>query len=92
MIKIELPGGRRRGRPKRRFMDVPRGDMQSVRVENTEDRERWSRMICYSVFWKNLGKAERGRRIPILFILVLTTLMGQQLLSFFLDVLSSLSL
>ena len=37
MLEMELPGRRRRGRPKRRFMDAVKEDMQvvGVKVENT---------------------------------------------------------
>ena len=38
MLRMELPGNRKRGRPKRRFMDVVREDMTEVEVteEDTE--------------------------------------------------------
>ena len=44
---MELPGRRKRGRPKRRFMDVVKEDMLVVDVteEDAEDRERWKQMI-----------------------------------------------
>ena len=47
MLEMELPGKRKRGRPKRRFMDVVREDMQVARMseEDTEARKRWKRMI-----------------------------------------------
>ena len=40
MLEMELPGRRRRGRPKRRFMDAVKEDMQvvGVRVEDTENK------------------------------------------------------
>ena len=40
-LKVELPG-EKQGRPKERFMDVMREDMQivGVREEDAEDRER----------------------------------------------------
>ena len=43
MIRIELPEKRKRGRPKRRFMDVVKEDMAEVEVteEDTEDRNYW---------------------------------------------------
>ena len=46
---MELPGMRRRGMPKRRFMDAVREDMQGfgVRVENTENRLKWKSVILY---------------------------------------------
>ena len=43
MLRMELPGKRKRGRPKRRFMDVVKEDMAEVEVtkEDTEDRNNW---------------------------------------------------
>ena len=48
MLRLELPGRRPRGRPKRRFMDVVKEDMKvvAVREEEAEDRVRWRQMIC----------------------------------------------
>ncbi|KAF7651093.1 hypothetical protein LDENG_00116160 [Lucifuga dentata] len=47
MLRLELPGRRPRGRPKRRFMDVVKEDMKlvGVREEEAEDRVRWKQMI-----------------------------------------------
>ena len=41
------PCWRRRGRPKRRFMDVVMADMRvvGVTIEDVEDRAKWIRMI-----------------------------------------------
>ena len=46
MLRVELPGKRKRGRPNRRFMDVVKEDMAEVEVtEEDEDRRtncrRW---------------------------------------------------
>ena len=43
MLRMDLPGKMKRGRPKRRFMDVLKGDMAEVEVteEDTEDRSNW---------------------------------------------------
>ena len=48
MMKMELPGKRRRGRPKRRFLDVVKEDMEEVGAKETdiEDRKKWRIMIC----------------------------------------------
>ena len=45
MMRLELPGRRSRGRPKRRFMDAVKEDMKLVgaREVDPEDRVRWSR-------------------------------------------------
>ena len=44
---MELPGRRRRGRSKRRYIDPVKEDMQivGVRVEDTENREKWKTVI-----------------------------------------------
>ena len=48
MLRMELPGKRKRGRPKRRFMDVAKEDMAEVEVteEDVEDRSNWRWKIC----------------------------------------------
>ena len=48
MMKMELPRKRRRGRPKRRFLDVVKEDMGEVGAKETdvEDRKMW-RMIIH---------------------------------------------
>ena len=47
MLRMELPGKRKRGRPKRRFMDVVKEDMAEVEVseEDTVDRNNLRRKI-----------------------------------------------
>ena len=47
MIEMELSGKRRRGRPKRRFLDVVKEDMKEVGVKemDIEDRKMWRMMI-----------------------------------------------
>ena len=47
MMEMELPGKRRRGRPKRRFLDVVKKDMVKVGAKETdvEDRKMWRIMI-----------------------------------------------
>ena len=47
MLRMELPGKRKRGRPKKRFMDVVKENMAEVDVteEDTEDRNNWRRKI-----------------------------------------------
>ena len=47
MIEMKLPSRRRRGRPKRRYMDAVKEDMQvvGVRLEDTENRVKWKTMI-----------------------------------------------
>ena len=47
MTEMELPGKRKRGRPKRRFLDVVKEDMGEVGVKetNVENRTVWRKMI-----------------------------------------------
>ena len=47
MMEMELPGKRKRGRPKRRFLDVVKEDMGEVGAKETdiEDRKMWRIMI-----------------------------------------------
>ena len=47
MLKMKTPGKRRRGRPKRRYMDVVKEDMQKVGVTEEDARVRalWRRRI-----------------------------------------------
>ena len=47
MMEMELPGKRKRGRPKRRFLDVVKEDMEEVgeKEMDIEDRKMWGMMI-----------------------------------------------
>ena len=47
MMKMELPGKKKRGRPKRRFLNLVKEDMREVGVKETdvEDREVWRQII-----------------------------------------------
>ena len=75
MMEMELPGKRKKGRPKRKFLDVVKKDMGEVGAKETdvEDRKVWRMMISCGL----KGKAERrrdiikekngGRKIYILF-------------------------
>ena len=44
---MELPGRRKRGRPKRRYMDVVKEDMRIAAVTDDAvgDREKWKKRI-----------------------------------------------
>ena len=48
MMEMELPGKRKRGRPKRRFLDVVKEDMKEVGAKeiDIEDRKMWRMMMC----------------------------------------------
>ena len=48
MLRMELPGKRKRGKPERRFMDAVREDMAVVEEteEDADDRTKWRRKIC----------------------------------------------
>ena len=47
MMEMELPEKRKRGRPKRRFLDVLKEDMEEVGAKemDIEDRKMWRMMI-----------------------------------------------
>ena len=47
MMEMELPGKRKKGRPKGRFLDVVKEDMEEVGAKETdiEDRKMWRMMI-----------------------------------------------
>ena len=47
MMEMEIPGKRKRRRPKRRFLDVVKEDMGKVGAQETdvEDRTVWRKMI-----------------------------------------------
>ena len=47
VMEMELPGKRRKGRPKERFLDVVKEDMKEVDVKEMyiEDRKMWRMMI-----------------------------------------------
>ena len=47
IIEMELPGKRRRGRPKKRFLNILKEDMREVDAKETdvEDRKVWRMMI-----------------------------------------------
>ena len=49
MMEMELPGRRRRGRPKRRVMDAVREDMREVGVTEKDamERRRWKKLIRF---------------------------------------------
>ena len=59
MTEMELPGKRKRGRPKRRFLDVVKKDMGEVGANETkvENRTVW-RKIIRSGYPSLKGKAE----------------------------------
>ena len=48
MLRMELPGCRKRGRTKRRYMDVVKEDMRMAGVTEgaVGDREKWKKRIC----------------------------------------------
>ena len=59
MLRMELSGKRKQGRPKMRFMDAMREDMAVVEVteDDAEDRTEWRLLRPLT------GEAERRRRI-----------------------------
>ena len=49
MMEMELPGQRKRGRPKKKFLDVVKKDMGEVGAKETdvENRTAWKKMIRF---------------------------------------------
>ena len=60
MLTMELPRKRKRGRPKRRFMNVVKEDMAQVEVteEDTEARNNWRWNISCDDAWWEMPKEE----------------------------------
>jgi hypothetical protein len=48
VLKLTLPGVRKRGRPKRRYMDNIREDMleKGVTENDAKDRVKWRNLMC----------------------------------------------
>ena len=59
VLRMELPGKRKRGRPKRRFMDVVKEHMAEVEVteEDAEDRSNWR----WKIRW--MGKSRKNKNL-----------------------------
>ena len=78
MLCLELPGKRRRGRPKTRFMDVVREDMRVVGVSDGYGEQE--KLETADPLWRPLmGAVERKRRmlsLSICWILSLWCLLG----------------
>ncbi|KAI5095346.1 NACHT, LRR and PYD domains-containing protein 3, partial [Silurus meridionalis] len=74
MLRIEPPGRRKRGRPRRRFMDVVREDMQVVRLKEADVKDRgvWRRMIRCGAPLIGAAERRRSRRTEYLYDCELT--------------------
>ena len=58
MLRMELSGKRKRGRPKRRFMDAVKEDM-AEEEEDTKDRNNWKWKIrCGDPWWEKPKEGE----------------------------------
>ena len=68
VMKMELLGNRNRGRPKRRFLDVVKEDMEKLvwREKDIGDRMLWRSIICCGNP-RLKGKAERRSFQTIVF-------------------------
>ena len=51
MMEMELPGKRKRGRPKRRFLDVVKDNMEEIGAKETdvENRTAWRKMMPVAI-------------------------------------------
>ena len=62
-LEMEVPGRRKRGRPRKRWLDVLREDMESVGVMEEDVVNRRRRVEEEDALWRpRIGKAERKRR------------------------------
>ena len=65
-IEIELPGKRKRGRPKRRFLDLVKEDMGEIGAKETDVEDRTVRRNIIRCGYPCMkGKAERRRRMKL---------------------------
>ena len=48
MLRLEVPGKRRNGRPKRKFIDVVRDNLRAIGVtkQNARDGVKWRKVFC----------------------------------------------
>ena len=69
MLRMELPGKRTRGRPKRMFMDVLKENMAEVSEEDTEDRTNWDGKSTVRPLMGKAVLVRRWRRSGIYIIL-----------------------
>ena len=62
MVEMAVPGRRKKGRPRRRWMDLAREDMERVGAKEGDevDRNKWK--ILSNCDDHELGEAERRRR------------------------------
>ena len=76
MMEMELPGKRKRGRLKRRFLDVVKEGMGEVGAKETdvEDRKVWRMMIRCGHPWLK-EKAERRKRRSCNFYLIFKSIL-----------------
>ena len=68
MLRMELPGKRKRGRPKRRFMDAVREDMAEIEVmeEDAEVRNTWKLEIRSGPLATPNGRSKKKKSNPFL--------------------------
>ena len=64
VMAMEVPGKRRRGRPKRRWLDSIRNDLSERELsrEDTQDRAKWRRLIRHIDPTKKWEKIRKRRR------------------------------
>ena len=67
MLRMELPGKRKRGRSKQRFMDAVKEDMAEVELteEDTDDRNIWRWKICCGDPWWEKPTEEEASQVII---------------------------
>lgn len=73
-LNLDIPGQRRRGRPKLRWMSVVNKDMHSCELEeeDVQDRAKWRKKIWKAEENENETGPLLGRRLKLLYYLTRT--------------------
>ena len=66
---MEVPGKRRRGRPKRRWLDSTRNDLseRGLSEEDAQDRPRWRRLTRHIDPHIKVGKDEEEEDVHLIY-------------------------
>ena len=62
MLEMAVPGRRKRGRPRRRWMDLARENLKSVGPKEGDDIDRFKWRILSRCGDPELGEAKRRKR------------------------------
>ena len=76
VMAMEVPGKRRRGRPKRRWLDSIRNHLSERELsrEDAQDRTKWRRLIRHidpTIKWEKMRKRKKKKRMALFIMLFL---------------------